>query len=135
MSNSINVGDKFLEAIKDFKEIPFNPKWANGTGYLDFAVKGPEAPKLQNGEVVRSKDNKDRNIGIVGTRVGNVVVFERFSNGQNGVVVSNNPYTVAKLVDITNGAFNIRDIELVFGCKSYLKNIGERIEEILHETE
>ena len=59
------------------KTVDYNSAWANGTGYLDFAVLGESAPVLIPGETARSVCDKGRRIVIVGTRLGNVVMFER----------------------------------------------------------
>ena len=57
--------------------IEFNAQWANGTGYFDNGVKGPSAPVLIPGETASSVDTHGRKIVFIGTRLGNVVVFER----------------------------------------------------------
>lgn len=63
-------------------EIPFNREWSNGTGYFDAAVSGPAAPIVQAGLIVKSKTTTGRRIMIVGTRLGNVVIFDRY-DGQS----------------------------------------------------
>lgn len=64
--------------------IEYNPNWGNGTGYLDNAVKvSVDIPS-------KFFDDKDR-FGIIiplGER-DNLVVFERYSNGEDDVVVYN----------------------------------------------
>lgn len=73
------------------EQIPFNPEWANGTDYYDGAVLGEDAPKVAVGEMVasRSPEPNNRRIIIVGTPLGNLVVFERYTGGQHGVFVFN----------------------------------------------
>lgn len=66
-----------FEAIT--KTLPFNPQWANGTGYFDHAVKGECAPVLGAGEMAKSEDDVGRPLIIIGTPIGNVVVFRRYS--------------------------------------------------------
>lgn len=57
--------------------IEYNTKWENGTGYLDFAVYGDNAPVVESGSVVKTTDPMGRRIIITGTLLGNVVMFER----------------------------------------------------------
>lgn len=55
--------------------IGYDRGWENGTGYLDHAVK----VQLPAGKMVKTIDPDDgRRIVMCGTRVGTVVVFERF---------------------------------------------------------
>lgn len=76
------VGQSFNVAYDNVPEITFNPKWNNGTGYFDGAVDYDDAPVLAVGEVVRSvtPEPNNRKILIVGTPVGNVVAFQRYTN-------------------------------------------------------
>lgn len=69
------VFDKAYEAIK--KELEFRKEWSNGTGLYDYAVYGSEAPIVSPGMIVKSITPGGRKLIIVGTRLGNVVVFER----------------------------------------------------------
>lgn len=69
--------------------IPFNKDWSNGTGYFDNAVAGIHAPVIPAGEIVKSVTPGNRKILIVGTPIGNMVVFQRYDNGQHDVYVYN----------------------------------------------
>lgn len=72
--------------------VPFNPSWSNGTGYYDKAVKD-DSLNLAKGEIGYSHDpDTDRRLLFLGTRFGNVVVFERFRFGSDTKVnVGNMP--------------------------------------------
>lgn len=80
--------------------IPFNPKWANGTGYYDNAVDGDEAPKLEVGQIVKcfTPAPNNRRMILIGTQFGNVVLFDRFTDADKGIVVHNAPDEVKDLV-------------------------------------
>lgn len=65
--------DSVLAKIERF--VPFDPKWNNGTGYFDNLVK--EDLGLEAGEVVRFVDKTLRNGIIIGSPLGNLVIFER----------------------------------------------------------
>lgn len=67
----------FLTVYNTVKPIPWIKEWCNINSYLPGAVEGPIAPKLEEGEMVSSISNKGRRCIIVGTKFGNIVVFER----------------------------------------------------------
>ncbi len=64
------------------KFIEFDPKWTNGSGKFDFAVYGEHAPKLANGDAVKSVTSGGRRILVIGTRLGNLAVYDRFKDQQ-----------------------------------------------------
>lgn len=68
--------------------LEFNPDWANGTGYLDHAAEGADAPVLAAGEMAKSTDNFGRRMIIVGTPRGNLVVFRRYTK-EDGIYTYN----------------------------------------------
>lgn len=84
--------DTFEAAFAAAEKIDYNPKWANGTGYFDNAVDGDEALKLAEGQIIASTTlaGNDRKLVIVGTRFGNVVVFQRYTKNE-GVYTFNAP--------------------------------------------
>jgi len=63
------------------KTLDFNPAWSNGVGLYDHAVYGEHAPALPFGTMARSQTGAGRKLLIISTRLGNVVVFERFLSG------------------------------------------------------
>jgi hypothetical protein len=78
------------------KTITFDPSWKNGTGYFDHAMHADFG--LRPGEMARSFcPSSQRRIVFVGTAVGNVVLFERYTanlkdNPQPFVIVFNEPH-------------------------------------------
>lgn len=122
--------NKELEGVPS---IPFNPKWANGTGYLNFAVDGDYAPKLNNGQIVKTIDDHGRLIGIVGTPLGNVVCFERFSDKANNVVVTNMSVTIETMMDFTEGSKSVKDVQSIIGNGPWNDNIGFRLEQLFNQ--
>lgn len=109
--------------------IEFNPEWKNGTGYLDGAVEGEFAPKLEAGEVATCLDNFGRLVVMVGTPFGNVVVFTRFNNWQedeNSVVVFNGPTEVTQYFLDISSALKPADIENIFGLNCS-PNVGKKL--------
>jgi hypothetical protein len=78
---ALNATDNvFNEAYDKFNRADaYNPKWANATGYFDHAVKGVYAPVLAVGEMTKSVDEHGRPLIIIGTPIGNIIVFRRYS--------------------------------------------------------
>ena len=58
-------------------EIPFKREWSNGTGLYDYAVYGEHAPSIPLGSILKSTTPGGRRLFLIGTRLGNVVIFER----------------------------------------------------------
>lgn len=74
----------FEKAFSKAAPIHYDGRWANGTGYLNSFCQNsrkfnPAAPSLEEGEAVSFTDNLGRRAVGIGTRFGNIVVFERHS--------------------------------------------------------
>lgn len=106
--------------------IPFNPAWKNSTGYLDNAVHDKSITTTST-----TIDDFGRKVVIVPTPVGNVVVFERHSNGSSSVVVSNAPLAIEKLAFGLDLSGSLGDDALAFylGDEWGTPNIGDRLDE------
>lgn len=90
----------FIEAFNAIQSmVDYQPEWANGTGYMDYAVfynreynpvdKG--LPIFEMGEMVKSVDPHGRKIIIIASgSAGNLVIFQR-STGDDTPIVSNAP--------------------------------------------
>lgn len=112
----------FLETIATLRTVPFNPEWNNGTGYLDRAATD-NSLNLKKGEMVQSisvdekiADLNNRRILLIGTGNGdNVVVFERFTGGIQGVIVSNTPRSLKDFESKTEShtSFKPNTLELI----------------------
>lgn len=118
------------KALEDMPVIPFNAQWANGTGYLDDAVSSVYAPEVAVGTVVQSTDNHGRRIGIVGTAIGNIVVFDRYSDVSTSVVVCNAPKALLHIMGINDGALSVADVKAIFGDGTWTYNAGINLEAI-----
>lgn len=73
-------GEIFRDVHAVAAPIPYSEAWENGTGYLDGAVAGADAPVVAVGEIVGTATPAGRPILIIGTELGNVVVFKRYTN-------------------------------------------------------
>ncbi len=77
----INTHTLFVEVYNATSlVVPFDPEWANGTGYFDGAVSAPlEGPE---GTVYKTVDESGRRIVLVKGERGNDVVFERYADNE-----------------------------------------------------
>lgn len=85
-----NTFISFFNATSETVE--FNPSWKNGTGYLDGVCR--QEALVGPGQVVKTVDDKNRKVLIIGTGEGPVAVFERYTAGQSGVIVCNFPWEI-----------------------------------------
>ena len=115
--------------------IDFNSAWENGTGYYDHAMRGKHAPVLVPGEMVKTVSPSGRRILIIGTRFGNAVIFDRYTDTNSKVVVGNIPSQIEELFlgSAIGGNIAQDDVTLVMllGDPKFaasIPNIGQRIE-------
>ena len=115
----------FLEHFYKTEVIPFNPDWNNSTGYYDGAVSDEEL-NLPRGKMVASvsPEPNNRKILIKGLGKGvHMVIFERYTNGQHGILVQNTPNPrEARLLDIEipdigDSALKIENVEAFINFK------------------
>lgn len=129
MSNKIMsdlTGGNFIERYNKIeKSIPFNKDWNNGTGYYDGAV---HDVKLEPGEEAKSISPmpNNRRIIFIGTQLGTIVLFERYTNGADGVIVKNISGAMRRLSIIPDGQVGYDALSniLSYGPED---NIGARL--------
>lgn len=119
-------GSEMLETLyaRCTNTIEFKPEWANGTGYFNGAVH--EQLDGVDGTVYASIDTQQRKMLLVKTCFGNVVVFQRYSNGGNGTVVGNVPRELRTW--LPSSVWSADSLEL--NVSPYMDsgcNIGERL--------
>lgn len=115
------------------KQIPFEDKWKNGTGYYDGALDIPMVP----GTMVKSYDpTSDRLLAIIGCAGGNIVVHERYSDGNTaGVFVKTSENRLLEMVGIPTGAIGLQSMIRLMGDWSIDNNIGIKMGELAKEFE
>lgn len=129
--SSASIFSKAFETIEN--EIPFNEKWENGTGYLDHVTKGQYAPFLAPGTMVKSMTPNGRRIIIIGTRFGNVAVFDRYikQTTERGVFVTNAPRKSVFNYLLSGSNVGEHEMVTIIGSWNNLQeNIGFKIEAI-----
>ena len=110
--------------------IPFNPKWSNGTGYFDHAVEGEEAPVLAPGCIVKTATPSGRKILIIGTPIGNVVIFQRYDDCED-IYVKNTTTFIEELGWFDSSRLDIRQMSIALGDYADGRdNIGFKIKRI-----
>lgn len=102
------------------KEIPFNPEWRNGTGYFDRLVNTPVG--LEPNEFGRSycPDSKRKMIIQSVGEFGNIVFFQRYTEGEHNVVVFNAPQVLCSLLRL-NGVISDDTVGQVFNVTKSLR--------------
>ena len=95
MSNTKTAMDHFNKVWNEIGSnafVPFNPKWANGTGYMDGLLEDPEVKDLPTFLVCKSQEPAPQMRKIIFINCGEkgvVAVFQRYTYGGSGVLVSN----------------------------------------------
>lgn len=94
--------------------IPYDVNWNNGTGYFDKAVD----VKLEPGQRAKSftAGENNRKLIFIGTIFGAVVLFERYTDGNNGVIVSNTSGEVRQLNLVPSGRLGADQITEIMGA-------------------
>lgn len=125
-----NIVNKiFTAAFNKAKPIEFNPKWSNGTGYFNGAEYGEDAPVVGNGKTVSAVTPGGRRILIIGTRLGNAVVFQRYDNRQD-VFVHNIPQELKRGFAIFDNALQENSMLSLVGDGMSIRNIGDRLDDL-----
>lgn len=96
------------------KVIEFNPSWNNGTGYLNGSVEGPDAVHLGPEEVAYCITTNNRKIIFVGTIYGPVCIFQRYTDGEGGVIVWNANRDTERFMDMDHTALNPETFHNIF---------------------
>lgn len=136
MSQAVLGGKTIDEACADIfnaayesthRVIQFKPEWSNGAGSFDYAIYGEHAPKLEPGHVFKTATGSGRKMIFIGTKLGNVVVFE----GRASSELPMGYFYQSTQAFIDGGWFhNVQlddlDLEMMFGARSQ-PNIGQRI--------
>ncbi len=126
-----NIEILFDKVYNNARQIEFNRNWSDGIGHYDFAIQGEHAPKVGNGKVVATKTPGGKRVIIVGTRLGNVIVYEdRVWDNQTAYGVSRNSAINSTML-VTESATCFEEMLMIIGDGEIcVRNIGERIEDI-----
>lgn len=95
--NHNSLKEDFYKSHAGLEIIPFDPKWMNGTGYLNGAV----AYSLESGKRVATVVDSNRKAILIGTPLGTVIVFERYNpetTTRSFLLVYNAPQMVSAIL-------------------------------------
>ena len=100
-TTTTSKSDYFSQLWEKSPLVHYDPKWSNGTGYLDYAVNKPVVNEDQ--PLVAFMDNLNRKglivyHGMVDGKVRSSVIFQRYTNGDNDVYVSNRSDSIKTLI-------------------------------------
>lgn len=83
--NNAATNELFTQAYeKTTDAIEFKREWSNGAVGYDYAVYGDHAPRIPAGKMVKSASPNGRRLLFIGTRVGNLVIYDRFAKQGKG---------------------------------------------------
>jgi hypothetical protein len=117
MSKEALFNNKF-DSITNVVE--FNPKWINGTGFFDAAVETignseqEIAVSLKPGEMAKCTSPGGRKMIFVGTDLGTCVVYQRYSDTYDTIVV-NQAELLAAGGFIKNGELTYAELKRIVG--------------------
>ena len=112
-------------------EIEFKPSFNNGTGYFDPAV---ELVKLNPGEEAKTTcPETGRKIIFIGTRLGTIVVFQRYSNPTKVIAYNAQTSSILKALLGDSALTENRVCSLIgrFGLNWDIENIFKEAEKHL----
>lgn len=113
--------------------IPFDHFWLKGD-YMNGVVTGDYAPSLRPGAMFKSQDGKGRRLIVVGTRFGNVAVFDRQPEQDlGGVYVTNAPKSSVISALFKSGSVDEWVMVIIVGAWNINENIGFLIETMAEE--
>lgn len=115
MSSKRQIFARMYDSPK-VRAIPFVIEWSNGSGYFDNAIYGEHAVTVKNGELLRSVSPGGRRLLFLGTRLGALVVFDRYGDeAASGVFSYNTTTAVERGRWIQNRALTVEDMAAIFG--------------------
>lgn len=127
VSTQTPVLSSFDKAFKNTSTvIEYSKEWANGTGYYNGAVRGKAAPVLKSGDRVKCVSDNGRRMVIIGTKLGNVVVFDRYSERAD-IQVCNLPAHVEFIFGLA-GRLTDDQIDFALGGEYNYANLASRID-------
>lgn len=115
------------------EEVTFDPSWKNGTGYMDGAISADVAI----GELRKCRDDYGRRLILIGTRLGTVVVFDRYPDQTDGgVYVTNSPKGSIFSILLSGSSVGEDEMIRLLGPWGRVdQNLGWAIEQIAQDFE
>ena len=125
MDNSTLVAEKLVSDAVLVKSIDYNPLWRDAEGYYPGAETGEHAPELSIGQTVTAVTDTGLKLLILGTQLGNAVVFQRDVNHVN-VIAWSAPAALVGFIEktIPNAAARVTEdlYDYLVGMEPYKSN-------------
>lgn len=117
----------FLSVFNNRKATPIEYKesWDNGMGYLNNFIHDKELVMEEGEMVIFTTLSRRKAIGVQ-TMFGRVVIFERYTDAECGVLVKNTSRGINALDLFDGGAVTLAELKNVFGPYGHSCNIGLR---------
>lgn len=110
----------FSQEWEKAPKVDYDGSWANGTGYMDGAVNSPLVNEERPMVAFTDKLNRKGIIvyhGMVDGKTQSSVIFERFSNGENGILVSNRSSSIKKLIPNCDSSLSQKKAARILSAK------------------
>lgn len=118
---------EYLSTNRQQSRLEAQPEWYNDTGYLNGLATRLDLHILA-GAIAWAIDKHERRVIIIGTPMGNIVLFERYTpnKGQPFVVVVNYPNVITEHLVGGHGAMSEERLENLLGndWQHYSDNFG-----------
>lgn len=113
--------------------VAYNPLWENGTGYFDAAVEDESTAVVfpEGVNRVKSIDPHGRKMLFQKTAVGAIVVFQRFKEGKQGVLVNNQHPQLNQTGIVPEGAMGYNTVRTVLGDQYDYPDLTEVIDNLI----
>lgn len=111
------------------KEIPCHLSWLAEDHFIN-ACEGMYTPILEHNQTVTSIDPLGRRLVILGTLLGNVVVYDKHPRGASVSMNANKKLLSAYSGILFRGNQNDEKLKIIIGTKAMFPNIAEKIKYI-----
>lgn len=135
MSNSNHTLKAMFNSwyLKQKDTIKYRLEWSDEQHFKNV-VDGEHAPVLGCGVIVTCKDPYGRRMVIMGTLLGNIVVYEKQTSGTIISMNAHNKVMSSHLGLIFKGAQSSDGLRFITGTNEYYPNIAQRIRFIAENT-
>jgi hypothetical protein len=121
-----NIYERFINLFNKSAVISYNDEWLDVFNNFSKAMNGKHSPSLHIGEMKLAIDKEHRRILIIGTSVGNIVIFELGGNENKHTLIANIPRSIVIMLQIENSMINEKDLILLTGDDRNITNFGLR---------
>lgn len=111
----VTMGQAFLNSWNNANKVKFNPNWMTTKDYPGRCVWGNYGLPLASGALAASTTDDGRRILIAGSRVGNIVILERFVDDPEFLTWVASPAMVGFIGDKARHALDYHSYKFIIG--------------------